>query len=76
MPDDSDEEPEEKTNISSQLITGNTKGPSALSYRRIIFGTDGKVRPVYNEKNKNGYGIFLTQSRGVTQRSTVTPKKM
>lgn len=58
VPDDSDEEVEEKNTVSSQLITANTKGPSALSYRRIIFGTDGKVRPVYNEKNKNGYGIF------------------
>jgi hypothetical protein len=58
VPDDSDEEQEKNTNISSQLISGNTKGPSALSYRRIIFGTDGKVRPVYSEKNRNGYGIF------------------
>ena len=41
------------------------EGPQrALSYRRIIFGTDGKVRPVYSEKNKNGYGIFsYVQSR-------------
>jgi hypothetical protein len=69
VPDDSDEEQEAKTNISSQLISGNTKGPSALSYRRIIFGTDGKIRPVYNEKNKNGYGIFsYSESRRHAER--------
>ena len=59
VPDDSDDEADAmKQNINAQLIAGNSKGPSALSYRRIIFGTDGKVRPVYSEKNKNGYGIF------------------
>ena len=57
---DSDAETEtvKDPNARSQLITGNTKGPGTLSYRRIIFGTDGKVRPTYNEKNKIGYGIF------------------
>jgi hypothetical protein len=29
-----------------------------LSYRRLIFGADGRIRPFYSEKNKNGYGLF------------------
>jgi hypothetical protein len=42
----------------SQLILGNSKGPGTLSYRRLIFGTDGRIRPFYSERNKNGYGLF------------------
>ena len=41
-----------------QLILANSKGANALSYRRIIFGTDGRIRPCFSDKNKNGYGIF------------------
>ncbi len=42
----------------TQLILGNSKGPGTLSYRRLIFGTDGRIRPFYSEKNKNGSGLF------------------
>jgi len=42
----------------SQLMMANPKGGGSLSYRRIIFGTDGRIRPAYNEKNKNGFGLF------------------
>ena len=42
----------------SQLILANAKGPTALSYRRIIFGTDGRLRPQYSEKNRHGFGLF------------------
>ena len=41
----------------SQILT-NVKGPGSLSYRRIIFGPDGKVRATYNEKSKTSYGLF------------------
>lgn len=59
-PEDSDSEGEQNQNADtrSQLILANSKGPGTLSYRRIIFGTDGRVRPSYSEKNKNGFGIF------------------
>lgn len=42
----------------TQLAIPNSKGPGALSYRRIIFGADFRIRSTYNEKNKTGYGIF------------------
>jgi hypothetical protein len=54
---DSDQEAKQAT-TTSQLITANTKGPGSLSYRRIIFGADGRLRPVYSEKARNGYGMF------------------
>lgn len=44
--------------ISSQLIVGNSKGANALSYRRLLFSQDGRLRPIYSEKNKYGHGIF------------------
>ena len=44
--------------VRSPLISSNTKGPGALSYRRIMFGTDNKIRNCFSDKNKNGYGIF------------------
>lgn len=34
-------------------MLGVGKGPGALSYRRLIFGTDGRIRPHYNEKVDN-----------------------
>lgn len=42
----------------TQLILANSKGAGTLSYRRIMFGTDGRIRVVFSDKNKNGYGIF------------------
>lgn len=64
-PEESDSETEQGKGSSSaagssrnQLILANSKGPGTLSYRRIIFGTDGKIRPVFSEKNKNSYGLF------------------
>lgn len=54
-PEDSESDEEDPRGPS---IFGSSKGPGSLSYRRIIFGTDGKVRPVYNEKNKSGFGVF------------------
>jgi hypothetical protein len=39
-------------------MLANPKSGGTLSYRRIIFGTDGRIRPNYNEKNKTGFGLF------------------
>lgn len=55
---DSDTEQPITAGTRSQLIMGNSKGPGTLSYRRLIFGSDGRIRPAYSEKNKTGYGIF------------------
>jgi hypothetical protein len=54
--EESDSEDEGRSRVRTQIVFN--KGPSALSYRRIIFGTDGRIRPIYNEKNRNGYGVF------------------
>ena len=58
--EESDSEGEQPVHAATrtQLILGNSKGPGTLSYRRLIFGTDGRIRPSYSEKNKNGYGLF------------------
>ena len=58
--EDSDDEGDQPANQAArtQLILGNSKGPGTLSYRRLIFGADGRLRPFYSEKNKNGYGLF------------------
>jgi hypothetical protein len=58
--EETDSESEHPANAAtrSQLILGNSKGPGTLSYRRLIFGTDGRIRPFYSERNKNGYGLF------------------
>lgn len=57
-----DEEDEEGggggAGISSQLIMNNSKSASTLSYRRLMFNQDGRLRPVYSEKNKFGFGVF------------------
>ena len=58
-PEETDSEGEQPSSAGpSQLVLANSKGASALSYRRIIFGTDGRIRPQYSEKNRNGYGLF------------------
>lgn len=59
-PEASDSENEQSSSALSrqQLILANSKGANALSYRRIIFGTDGRIRVCFSDKNKNGYGIF------------------
>eukprot|EP00598_Pedospumella_elongata_P011338 CAMPEP_0184991476 /NCGR_PEP_ID=MMETSP1098-20130426/36732_1 /TAXON_ID=89044 /ORGANISM="Spumella elongata, Strain CCAP 955/1" /LENGTH=1011 /DNA_ID=CAMNT_0027516907 /DNA_START=57 /DNA_END=3092 /DNA_ORIENTATION=+ len=59
-PEASDSENEQPGGAASrqQLILANSKGANALSYRRIIFGTDGRIRVCFSDKNKNGYGIF------------------
>jgi hypothetical protein len=49
----------------SQLILANSKGPGALSYRRIIYGTDGRIRPIYSDKSKTGHGLFSFNERMV-----------
>ncbi len=58
--DETDSESELQANSKSrtQLIMNNSKGSGALSYRRIIFGHDGRIRTSFSEKNKNGYGLF------------------
>lgn len=56
--DASDTEGAGASGISTQLIIGNSKGANALSYRRLIFSQDGRLRPAYSEKNKFGHGIF------------------
>mmetsp|Transcript_30164 Transcript_30164/g.56068 ORF Transcript_30164/g.56068 Transcript_30164/m.56068 type:complete len:1220 (-) Transcript_30164:228-3887(-) len=60
LAEDSDDEGDQPANHAArtQLILGNSKGPGTLSYRRLIFGADGRIRPFYSEKNKNGYGLF------------------
>jgi hypothetical protein len=59
-PEPSDSENEQPGGAASrqQLILGNSKSANALSYRRIIFGTDGRIRVCFSDKNKTGYGIF------------------
>eukprot|EP01041_Mallomonas_annulata_P003254 gene3254-6439_t len=56
--DSENEEPDMRGGGGGSLVFANSKGPGRLSYRRIIFGTDGKVRPSYSEKNKSGFGVF------------------
>lgn len=58
--DETDSESEQQPNSKTrtQLIMNNSKGSGALSYRRIIFGHDGRIRTSFSEKNKNGYGLF------------------
>ena len=56
--EDSDTDVETNVQGDRSQILINVKGPGTLSYRRIIFGPDGKVRAAYNEKSKNGYGVF------------------
>jgi hypothetical protein len=66
VPEDSDSEAENAENNrnnsggsgGSTLILSNPKGPTALSYRRIIFGNDGKSKSCFSDKNKNGYGLY------------------
>eukprot|EP01038_Epipyxis_sp_PR26KG_P006089 gene6089-8391_t len=60
VPEQSDSEDDKNANSDtrSQLILANSKGPGTLSYRRIIFGNDGKVRSCFSDKNRTGYGIF------------------
>ncbi len=69
VPDDSEEEAAAKPNVRTSLILGNNKGPGTLSYRRIIFGTDGKVRPPYADTNTRGYGLFshVEPARGIDE---------
>jgi hypothetical protein len=55
---DDEDDYQQTADTRSQLILSNSKGPGTLSYRRIIFGTDGKIRSCFSEKNRNGYGIF------------------
>ena len=59
-PEESDSEGEQqpKGDSRNQLIASNAKGPGSLSYRRIIFSSDGRVRASYSEKSKNSYGLF------------------
>lgn len=62
----------------SQILT-NVKGPGTLSYRRIIFGPDGKVRSNYNEKSKTSYGLFSfaeNQKSAVSEESADFQKKV
>lgn len=56
-PEESDSENEGAQSI-RPLIVVNPKSQGALSYRRIIFGADGRVKPIYSEKSKSGHGIF------------------
>ena len=69
--EDSDSEGEKGgSGARNQLILANSKGPSTLSYRRIIFGTDGRIRPAYSERSKNSYGIFsYTESISANNRA-------
>lgn len=56
---DSDEERKRKEARNNRnLLLGSNKGSAQLSYRRIIYGNDGKVRAQFAEKTKLGNGIF------------------
>lgn len=58
-PEDVDSDAERNDNEPrNQFILSGPKGPTALSYRRIIFGNDGKIKACFSDKNKNGYGLF------------------
>jgi hypothetical protein len=60
IPEESDSEGEQVKikNPKDGMHLSNIKLPGSLSYRRIIFGTDGKIRACFSDKNRNGYGIF------------------
>jgi hypothetical protein len=72
-PEESDSDSEQKASSShttsrNQLIISNNKGPGTLSYRRMIFGTDGRIRPAFSERNKTGYGLFsYTETSRLTE---------
>lgn len=53
-PEQSESETEQvkATDSRTQLIQNNSKSSNSLSYRRIIFGTDGRIRGNYSEKNR------------------------
>lgn len=55
---DSENDNPHSSDARTQLILGNSKGPGQLSYRRIIYGPDGRIKQQYSEKSKIGYGIF------------------
>lgn len=55
---DSDDERNRSAAVNRQLILGNNKGAAVLSYRRIIFGNDAKIRSCFSDKNKLGNGLF------------------
>lgn len=55
---DSDDDRQRGASARNSLITGNAKGPAVLSYRRIIFANDGKIRACFSDKNKVGNGLF------------------
>eukprot|EP00981_Chlorochromonas_danica_P005712 scaffold1172_cov180-Ochromonas_danica.AAC.39 len=61
-PEDSDSEAEGGAGGGSKqnngLVMVNSKGAMQLSYRRIIYGNDGKVRTCFSDKNRLGYGIY------------------
>ena len=79
--EDTDSDTENPTgvveNTRNQLILANSKGPGSLSYRRIIFGADGRLRPVYSEKARNGYGLFsFTEAhRSANQEEYIEPTR-
>jgi hypothetical protein len=56
--DSEDELKKKEARNNRNLLLGNNKGGAQLSYRRIIYGTDAKVRPHFSEKSKLGNGIF------------------
>ena len=58
QPDSAPSQGKKPTAGSHNLITSNSKGPGTLSYRRIIFGADGRIRGCFSDKNNNGFGIF------------------
>ena len=48
-------EEERTTLIPTNPNSRNGEGPS---WRKILFGTDSKLKPAYSEKNRNNFGIF------------------
>ena len=57
-PEESDDDADGPASGRAGPSLGYPKGPGSLSYRRFIFGTDGRVRPAYSEKNRIGFGVF------------------
>jgi hypothetical protein len=60
VPEDSDSENEDTgaDTRAQSIILSNSKSMNTLSYRRIIYGNDGKIKLCFSDKNKIGFGLF------------------
>jgi hypothetical protein len=49
---------EEAAGLGPPVISLRAKNAGMLSYRKLIFGPDGRVRPIFSDRNRNNYGLF------------------